>query len=422
MKLTFPAKARSPERLSSASAAPPAGGERRGTGMADAPLPSHRRKRFSLSGTIGFERRIAAQQQRIADQVLAVLPPDQFRALLLCGSYGRGEGVRLRGADGKEMADRYDYAVILSRTDQPLRAAVTATLSQVGESLSRETGVAIRFRLVRAEQLQDMPLSFAQADLRWSGRLLRGDLRVVERMTTRPFEHLAPGEMLWQLVEHGIGLLRNQERLRLDASPRDAERETFFRHLIETLLVCGDLRLAVVGRYHPSHAEKLGRLAALDQLHHRKFMTLYRLAHAAYADMDVSGFAAGHPLDWQARVVWVWLDTLRRFERWRRGVPAPTTWEYYCHPGLGKGQGRKTTLLERVRSNLEHFGPQGVKSQPLWALRHPRERLIGAMPLLLGGPQTAPDPRVAAALAVPPGASWPGTVDAFLRLCARDMD
>ncbi|EIC22640.1 hypothetical protein [Thiorhodovibrio frisius] len=387
--------------------------DRCGTGMADAPFPARRRKRFSLSGTIGFERRIATDQQRIANQVLALMPPDEFRALLLCGAYGRGEGVRLRGHDGKEIADCYEYAVILGRSDQPLRTAVANTLNQLASALTATTGVAIRFRLFREEQLHLKPLSFPQADLRWSGRLLRGDARVIERMTDQPFEHLAPGAWLWQLVEEGQGLLRNQEWLRLGTHLDGDNQQQFFRHLIASVLICGDLRLALVGRYHPAHAEKLARLEALDQRHHRKFMTLYELAHRAYGDTDIRAFSAGHPLDWQARVAWLWLDALRRFEHWRSGRVLPS-WESYCQPHLGKGQGWGTSLAERLSANLAAFGPQGLKAHPLWSLRHPRERLIGAMPLLLGGPQTAPEPAVAAALSLPAGTSWPRTVETFL--------
>lgn len=396
--------------------------KRPGTGMADAPLPERRRKRFSLSGSIGFERRIATDQQRIADQVLKVLPPDEFRALYLCGSYGRGEGVRLRAADGKEIADAYQYGVVLGRTDAALRDAVQESLRRLAEALSATTGVAIGFWLFREEQLSDRPLSMPQADLRWSGRLLRGDPETLARMTGQPFEYLAPGEMLWRHVELGLGLLHNQECLRRDSRLPEHARTEFFRHLIRTVISCGDLRLAVVGRYHPAHAEKLARLEALDQRHHRKFMALYTLAHQAYAEMDIGGFSEGHPLDWQARVSWLWLDALRRFEQWRRGGRVLPSWEFYCHPRPEKGQGWRTSISACLNANLACFGAASLKSQPRWSLRHPRERLIGAMPLLLGGPQTAPEPAVAMALSLPPGTSWPRTVETFLALCAAQAD
>jgi hypothetical protein len=382
--------------------------------MADAPLPARRRKRFSLSGTIGFERRIGADQRRIVDQTLAVLPPDHFRTLLLCGAYGRGEGVRLRDANGREIADRYQYGVILGRTEARLRAAVDLTLKQLAGVLSATTGVAIEYRIFREEQLQAAkPLSYPMADLRWSGRLLHGDPHPVARMTERPFEHLAPGELLWQLIREGQQLLRNQEQLRASTSLTPTEQLTFFRRLITAVLMCGDLRLATSGRYHPSHPEKLRRLEALDERHHRKFMALYQLAHRAYADLDTQAFATGHPLDWQARVVWLWLDALRRFERWRRGRDLPG-WEPYCHPYPGKGQGHVARLGERLAANLATFGLSGLRSHPLWSLRHPRERLIGALPLLLGEPRTSPEPAVAAALSLPTGTSWPRTVEVFL--------
>lgn len=388
--------------------------------MADAPLPTRRRKRFSLTGTIGFERHIGADQRYITEQTLAVLPPDQFRALFLCGPYGRGEGVRLRDAHGREIADRYDYGVVLGRTDARLRAAVDQTLKQLARVLSAKTGVGIEYRLFREEQLQATELSYPLADLRWSGHLLSGDPGPVARMTQRPFEHLAPGELLWQLAREGQNLLRNQEQLRVSPRLTPAERVIFFRRLLTSVLMCGDLRLASIGQYHPSHPEKLRRLEALDERHHRKFMSLYQLAHRAYPDLDIQAFETGHPLDWQARVVWLWLDALRRFERWRRGRDLPG-WEAYCHPYPSKGQGHAAHLGARLQANLAIFGVRGLKSHPLWSVRHPRERLIGALPLLLGGPQTSPEPAVSAALSLPSGASWPHAVEVFLRHCARDQ-
>ncbi|MBK1649964.1 hypothetical protein [Rhabdochromatium marinum] len=394
---------------------------RRRQPLADAPLPLRRRKRFSLAGSIGFERHIAADQERIADQVLALLPPDHFRALLLCGAYGRGEGVRLRAANGKEIAERYDYGVVVAGTDPGLRAAMEASLRRVADSLSATTGVPLHFRLFREEYLHQRSLSFAQADLRWSGRLLRGDPGAVECMTARPFEHLDPGELLWQLVEHGLGLLHNQEQLRTTSHLSEHARLAFFAHLIRAVLMCGDLRLAVVGQYHPAHAEKLARLEALDQRHHRKFMALYQVAHRAYATLDSDAFLEGHPLDWQARVVWLWQDALRRLEAWRRGR-APNSWEAYCRPYPGKGQGAVHSVIGQLRANLAGFGVRPVMRHPLWALRHPRERLISAMPLLLSGPQTTPEPVVAAALALPPGTRWPDAVKHCVQHCVRYQD
>jgi hypothetical protein len=121
-------------------------------------------------------------------------------------------------------------------------------------------------------------------------------------------------------------------------------------------------------------------------------------------------------------VSWLWLDSLRRFEQWRRGGRVLPSWEYYCRSRPAKGQGWNSRLGERLTSNLASFGAASLKAQPGWSLRHPRERLIGAMPLLLSGPQTAPEPAVAAALSLPPGTSWPRTVEAFLRLCESHSD
>ena len=48
--------------------------------------------RYTLDGDAGVEARIASDQAVVAEAVEALLQPPGFRALVLMGGYGRGEG------------------------------------------------------------------------------------------------------------------------------------------------------------------------------------------------------------------------------------------------------------------------------------------------------------------------------------------
>jgi len=84
----------------------------------------------------------------------------------------------------------------------------------------------------------------------------------------------------------------------------------------------------------------------------------------------------------------------------RLGRPIPD-WEGYAAPTLGKGQGRATLALPgNLARNLKTFGPLGLLRHARWAFRHPRDRLISALPLLLANPGAAASPAVADALEI----------------------
>jgi hypothetical protein len=84
-----------------------------------------------------------------------------------------------------------------------------------------------------------------------------------------------------------------------------------------------------------------------------------------------------------------------------------TDWDAYASPRRGQGlacHGGK--LPANLVRNLRHLGGTAVLRNLAWAGRHPRDRLAGALPLLLaakGAPASAP---LAAALGLSRGVPW----------------
>jgi len=378
------------------------------------------RERYTLDGDASVEARISRDQGLVADAVQAVLEPPGFRALVLMGGYGRGEGgYVMRGREPAPYND-YDYFVVVRGVDRSQRDAFNRSLAEQARALEISVGVEVDFALLYEERLPSAEYSLMNAEMIWGHRVVAGDKGVLDAMPAMPFGRLPAGEFTRLMLNRGALLLMNQDRLD-STEPGAVDQEVFFKYLFKAVLACGDARLAGVGSYHPSYPKKLELLRAMDWPGHAAFMDLYTQAWEHKFHPDYGRFAGEDAAAWQHRVVSIWLDTLSWFEGKRTGKKFGG-WDAYCSPGLPKGQGGSSWGGPRnLAITLRDFGPVELLVRPLWSLRYPRERLISVLPLLLQRPGR--DSRLSAgssgALAMPSGTPWKGAVKTFLRLWHR---
>jgi hypothetical protein len=378
-----------------------------------APAP----ERYTLDGGDDVEARIDQDQRQVAEAVRAICAPDHFGALVLVGGYGQGAGGFVQTADGPCPYEGYEYRLVVRRSNAAWRADVGERAADLARELSARLGVPVQIVLWREERLPALPATLENAEIRWGHRIIDGDPQSMRPMPPLHFYAIAPGEMTRRMLERGLRLLENQQRL-LRAEPFDADvHQRFFDNLFRAVLAAGDAKLAAARHYHPSYPERLKRLHALDLRHHSKFMNLYELAYRQRFRPDYGAFAGEHPDDWHTRSVWVWLDNLRALEERRLGRPIGD-WHAYCRARIPKGQ--SAGFGGPVRAMILTAGRLGaaeVLRQPMRALRHPRERMIAALPLLLAERGARIDRCIAQALAIPADASWQEASIALLENC-----
>lgn len=374
--------------------------------------------RYTLDGDAAVEARIERDQQRIAAAVARVVPEGVFRALVLMGGYGRGEGGYRLVAGRPEPYNDYDYFVVARGLGRPEMAALAPSLAATAHGLRAEVGVEVDFALLREEALPQAEFSLMNAEMLWGHKVIRGDPDILRAMPPMPFQRLPPGEIVRLLLNRGSLLLMNQQALVAGATLAGEDKERFFKYLFKAVLACGDARLAGNGCYHPSYPAKFERLRRLSWPGQAEFLAIYEQALATKFHPEYSPYLAADALGWQARVVRYWLETLSWFESVRTGRPIPD-WSDYVGPRLGKGQGRRWGLLRNIAVTLRDFGLAEMLRHPLWALRYPRERLIGALPILLSYPGEPVPEAVAAALALSPGTPWTQAAEVYLRWWSR---
>jgi hypothetical protein len=376
-------------------------------------------ERYTLDGDTAVEDRIARDQALIAAAVQEAVGPPGFRALVLMGGYGRGEGGYRQGEAGPEPYNDYDYFVVVRGLGRRARRGLQSLLAQRAEALERDVGVEVDFALLAEERLPAAEYSLMNAEMLWGHRVIAGDPHVLSGMPPMPFSGLPLGEFTRLMLNRGALLLMNQQRLNGEG-PLDAQaQEVFFKYLFKAVLACGDARLTGPRQYHPSYVTKLYRLRSMEQQLGSRFLDLYRMAWESKFHPDYGQYLAEVPAEWQQRVVGAWLETLAWLEGVRTGRMIHD-WTSYGSPSLGKGQGRPSRLgLRNVAITARDFGPMELVRQPRWSLRYPRERLISVLPRLLVPSGAKPAADLCAPLAVPDGASWSQIADQFLALWRR---
>jgi hypothetical protein len=378
------------------------------------------RERYTLDGDTSVEARINRDQELVAEAVQAILEPPGFRALVLMGGYGRGEGGYVTTGGGPAPYNDYDYFVVVRGVDRAQRDAFNRSLVEQAKALEISVGVEVDFALLHEERLPSAEYSLMNAEMIWGHRVVAGDQDVLDTMPAMPFGRLPAGEFTRLMLNRGALLLMNQDRLD-SAEPGAVDQEVFFKYLFKAVLACGDTRLAGMGFYHPSYPRKLELLQAMDWPGSAAFMDLYQQAWEHKFHPDYGRFADEDAAAWQQQVVSSWLDTLSWFEEKRTGKKF-AGWDAYCSPGLPKGQGGSSRGgLRNLAITLRDFGPVELLARPLWSLRYPRERLISVLPMLLENPGQGVTlaENAAGALALPAGTPWHEAVETFLRLWHR---
>jgi len=376
------------------------------------------RERYTLAGPGEVEQRIARDQQRVVDEVTALPEARGLVALVLAGGYGRGEGgFRFSGSTAVPYND-YDYFVVVRDCGMRERRRLNRRLHVLGEHLGREFGLEVDFAVLPAERLARLPACLMYSELKWRHRVLAGDPRALDGITSPPVDGLPLAEFSRMMLNRGALLLMNAQELAGGATVRVRSCERFLRYFSKGVLAAGDARLAAAGRYHPSVDERSRRLQTLEWpgSGRERFLDLYDLAvRIKLGGEPARVLPPGEPQRLQRLAVHEWLEAYRVLESARLGQ-APETWQTYASAGVAKGQGagRWWSPLHHLALSIAAAVARVQLPDPDRALRHPRERLMSALPLLLESGVPRQNRLAAEALGASVDAAWAQLADCFL--------
>lgn len=313
---------------------------------------------------------------RIADAVYASSFSKHWKALVLLGGYGRGEGSPMIGPGGEELPfNDYDLIVVTDSLDLLLKRE----LKKLEKELSEELNLPVDLYPYLDKALPRCEFSLLNYEMRYGHRVIRGDKNILDAMPAYAHDAIPLSE--------GTRLLMNRGKLLLDIKRRLAQRETlsreerqrFLKFIFKANLAFGDCALLLRGAYDLSYTVKKERIATIDLT---GLAEPRDLAAAYQRAIDFKERTDFQPLE-SANVHLLFAETVKRFERvflWyerRRLNRKFQTLEKYARefPNLGK----EGAPLKNLAHNLRAFGPGGLR----YGFAHPRLRLYAALPLLL---------------------------------------
>ncbi len=341
--------------------------------------PAHNPSRFTVDGGVGLEALLAARCAEVRRRVAALFPARGLAGLLLGGGYGRGEGGVLETPEGEQPYNDLEFYVFVRGPLWLARQRHNAALHALGRRLSAEMGIDVEFALLTPAALRAAPPSMFYYDLLLGHRAL-----VAADSLLAGCDHLRlPEAIPWHdatrlLMNRCAGLLFSAARLRgKNFRPDDAD--FVGRNLAKAQLAFGDVVLTVHRQYHWSCRERRARLQrgvfdlAPEMLaaicHDHAAGVAFKL-HPTRADARRDELALEHErISATAQQLWLWLENLRL------GTDFASTREYALSPA-DKCPEQSPTRNRAI--NVRAFGVAGLACP-----RHPRERLLHALPLLL---------------------------------------
>jgi hypothetical protein len=337
--------------------------------------------RFTLDGSHALEAHLASVCDRVAREVMRIIPPAQLEGLLLAGGYGRGEGGVLREASGDRPYNDLEFYVFVRGNAVLAERRYRAALCKLGQRLQPGAGLEVEFKVFTLKKLRRSGPSMFFYDLVSGHRWLIGN----DSLLAGCEHHRDPGslplhEATRLLFNRCSGLLFSADRLRR-AQFGPEEADFVGRNLAKAQLGIGDALLAAQGKYHWSCLERAqclakpstcGNLPRGQIIRHHAAGVLFKL-HPVRSNAPSEDLARQHAeLTELAGLVWLQL------ERRRLGFSFESHLDYaVCRRDKCP---ESPPLLNRL-VNARTFGP--LVSLRSRGSRYPRERLFNALALLL---------------------------------------
>ena len=339
--------------------------------------------KYTLRGSPGLDARIDADLSRISEAVRTSRYGALYRALVLIGGYGRGEGTPYIVDGMQRPFNDYDLVVVSAPLGRSRRSEVQADLRRWEATLTAELKLPVDLCLYPENVLRTAEFSLLNYEMRYGHRGVWGEPDLIALMPAYGHDAIPLSEGTRLLMNRGKLLLDVRRALRKSSSFTPEDRIRYVKFLFKAQLAFGDCALLAASAYDLSYAVKRERIGRVDcpGIPDREFMVEgFRKAVAFKEWGDFSGL---DPEAWRGefeRVRRYFVEFFTWYEARRLGGAVDTAERHVT--ALGKA-GRECGLIKAGALNLMLCGARaaglGGKLLPL----HPRARLYLALPRLL---------------------------------------
>ena len=385
--------------------------------LSSVPTTRSTASRFTVDGSEALELHLAQICDQLVGGIRGLIPASRLEAILLGGGYGRGEGGVFRTKDGDQPYNDLEFYVCLSGSRHLNELRHGHALHVLGEIMTPVAGVEVEFKITSLAELKAAGVTMFSYDLITGHRWCWGDSAALQQLEHhRAAEAIPLAEATRLLMNRCTGLLLAAERLRRREFSA-ADGDFVARNIAKAELALGDAVLTVHHQYHWSARERNRRLQQPPPGEPQPWLESVRAHHAAglhFKFLPERSAATRSKLESRhaevtalALPVWLWL------EQRRLGLRASTA-SYYALSQVNKcpeTSGGRNLLINLRQTRFKHL-----------TRRHPRERALSALALLLWAfppPPSSPEWPTMQRLLDTPAAEFSALVAAYRRLWER---
>ncbi len=347
--------------------------------------------RFTVDGSPELERHLATTCQRIAAGLRGLVPPSQLETILLGGGYGRGEGGVWRTEAGDRPYNDLEFYVCIRGNRHLNERRFGRAIHVLGEILTPQAGVEVEFKITSLQELARSQVSMFSYDLLSGHVQLLGAPSVLARcLYHREASRIPLSEATRLLMNRGSGLLFARERLNQPTFTA-ADADFVGRNLAKAQLALGDALLVVNGNYHASARERHHHVERLARVESIPWLQSVAIHHARGLEFKLhpqrSTAAAEELAELHAEITELARRVYLMIESQRLNTAFASAREYALSPVVKcpEVRGKRNALV-----NLKVLGPRSCLEPGVF--RHPRERILNALTLLLWEPATLVTP------------------------------
>jgi len=373
--------------------------------------------RLTVDGSEALESHLAKICDQLVGGIRGLIPAERLEAILLGGGYGRGEGGVLRTPQGDRPYNDLEFYVCVNGFRHLNELRHGRALHVLGEIMTPMAGLEVEFKITSLAELKAAAVSMFSYDLIAGHRWCWGDPAALAGLAHHREASAIPlAEASRLLMNRCTGLLLAAERMqRPEFSAADGDFVA--RNIAKAELALGDAVLTVHHEYDWSARERHRRLQQLRPKDGLPWLEAVRTHHARGLQFKFLPERTSAPRDELRRrhaavtalalPVWLWL------EQRRLGLRASTAGYYAL------SQVNKCPETRGWRNLLINFRERGIRHL---SCRHPRDRVLSALPLLLWEfppPPASPQWPTLHRLLRTPSNDFPALVAAYRRLWER---
>ena len=282
--------------------------------------------RFTARGGDEVEAAVRGLVVRIAEKAGGILADGRFRALVMLGGYGRGEGGVEEADGGERPHNNLDFLLITQGLGTEAMARLKEELDAQLVPMGHAEGIGIDLGVIDADKLRRSPCLVMWYDMRFGHKTILGDPDFVPSLKRFDLGQVLDWDVRNLMVNRGTLFLFND--LLLDHGGLDLERRRLIvKHAVKGVIGYGDALLFFLGDYDWSYAEKQRRMQARDDVP-AAFRRLYDEAVEFRFRPRYADYLARDPAEWMAELRGDLPAVHLRCESLRLGVPG-LDWETY---------------------------------------------------------------------------------------------